>query len=167
MKLPLILLRFIVLVAVQVLVLNNIYLWQLINPLIYIYFIIKLPYQTPRWALLVWGFALGLTIDIFCGTPGMNAAATLLAAYLKPFLTGISTGRRDFDSDAAPSAREMGSAWYLLAGTITLFHHFFLYLLEDFGNGHWATLLLRTTVNSAATLLVMTLTEYLFARVKN
>jgi len=167
MKLPLTLLRFVVLVAVQVLLLNNVHLWQLINPLLYLYFIVKLPYQTPRWALLVWGFALGLTIDIFSGTPGMNAAATLLAAYMKPFLTGITTGRRDFDNDAAPSAREMGSAWYLLAGTITLFHHFFLYLLVDFGNGHWGTLFIRTITNGIATLLMMTLTDYLFARTKS
>lgn len=167
MSLALLIIRFVLLVAVQVLLLNNLYLWHLLNPLLYFYFIIKLPYQTPGWALLLWAFALGLTIDLFAGTPGMNAAATLLAAYAKPFIARMIPGRRDFDNTTTPTAREMGTGWYSLTLLITTLHHFTLYLIEDFGNGHWGILFLRTITNTLITVAFITLADYLFTRTKN
>ncbi|HAQ65132.1 MAG TPA: rod shape-determining protein MreD [Bacteroidales bacterium] len=159
--------RFIIIVVIQVLLLNNLYLWQSINPLLYLFFIIKLPYQTPRWALLLWGFALGLTIDLFCGTPGMNAAATVLASFARPLFLQMATGRRDPDNTSSPSIREMGSGWFILVVMITLVHHLTLFLLEDFGNGQWGIIFLRTLTSGIATVALLTLTEYLVARVKS
>lgn len=159
--------KLLVLVAVQILVLNNIYFWQLINPLVYIYFIIKLPYQTPRWALLVWAFVLGFSIDVFCGTPGMNAAATLAATFVRPVFTGFASGRRDYEGDAAPSARQDGSVWYSFVLTFTAVHHLTLYFLEDFGNGQWGIVLMRTASNTVVTVIFITLIDYLFAKPKD
>lgn len=162
-----IIIRFLSLAAVQVLLLNNLYLWQYINPLLYLYFIIKLPFNTPRWMLLVLGFAMGLTIDLLCGTPGMNAAATLLAAFVRPLALQIATGRRDPDSDNLPSVREMRSAWYVFVVILVVVHHLALFLLEDFGNGRFAIVATRTLITGAVSVAMIGLTEYLFVRVKN
>ena len=75
--------RFIILVLVQVLVLNNIQFLGYINPYIYILFILSLPVRTPRWASLLLAFVLGLTIDIFANTPGMHASAAELRHHLQ------------------------------------------------------------------------------------
>ena len=85
--------RFFFLVFFQVLILNNIQLGGYINPYFYIYFILLLPFETPRWLLLILSFLLGLTIDVFVNTPGVNAAACVLMAFARPFvITSISTG---------------------------------------------------------------------------
>lgn len=162
-----IIIRFVALTAVQVLLFNNLYLWQYVNPLLYLYFIIKLPFNTPKWMLLVWGFAMGLTIDLFCGTPGMNAAATLLAAFVRPLALQIATGRRDPDTDILPSVREMRSAWYIFVIILVFVHHLTLFLLEDFGNGRLVMAITRTLITGAASVAMIGLTEYLFVRVKN
>ena len=57
--------RFIVLVLFQVLVLNNIQFSGYVNPFMYVLFILLLPFETPRWLLLLSGFLLGLSVDIF------------------------------------------------------------------------------------------------------
>ncbi len=75
--------RFILLVLLQVLVLNNIQFMGYINPYLYILFILSLPYQTPKWFVLLLGFRLGLTIDVCSNTMGMHAFATVFVAFLR------------------------------------------------------------------------------------
>ena len=56
--------RFVVLVFIQVAILNNIQISGFINPYMYVLFILLLPFETPNWILLVLSFFLGLSIDI-------------------------------------------------------------------------------------------------------
>jgi len=57
--------RFIFLVFFQVLILNHINLGGFINPYFYVYFILLLPFITPKWLLLVSAFLIGIFIDLF------------------------------------------------------------------------------------------------------
>ena len=54
-----------VLLIVQALVLNNIHLFGFATPLLYVYTVICMRRNFPRWAALVISFLLGLGIDIF------------------------------------------------------------------------------------------------------
>ena len=66
---------FIVVVFLQVTIGNNIHLLGVAIPFLYIYFIIRLPLSlSVNWTLTL-AFILGLVIDIFSNTPGMNALA--------------------------------------------------------------------------------------------
>ena len=82
-----IILRFIVLVAIQVFILNNIQLGGVINPYLYILFLLTLPVQTPRLLLLLIGFALGISIDMFQNSTGIHAFACVLIAFFKTCCT--------------------------------------------------------------------------------
>ena len=85
--------RFIFLVLFQVLILNNIQLSGYINPYFYVYFILLLPFETPRWVLLISAFILGFAIDAFTNTPGLNTAACVFMAFIRHFvIRAISTG---------------------------------------------------------------------------
>ena len=77
---------FIGLVLLQVLILNNVHIAGYATPFLYIYFILKFSSGTSRNELMLWAFFFGLTIDIFSDTPGMNAAAAVLLAFLRPSL---------------------------------------------------------------------------------
>ena len=78
---------FVLLVLVQVLVLNHMHIMGYATPALYIYYILKLKSETPRKSLLLQAFFIGLCIDIFSNTPGMNAgAATFMAFARRPLL---------------------------------------------------------------------------------
>src|SRR5690606_30576224 len=83
--------RFCIVVLIQVLILNKITLrwWSqpigfpVFIPYIYPLFILLLPFETPVWLLLILGFTMGITMDMFMNTAGMHACATVLLAYLR------------------------------------------------------------------------------------
>lgn len=77
---------FVGLVLLQVLILNNVHIAGYATPFLYIYLILKFNSEISRNTLMVWAFFLGLTVDIFSDTPGMNAAATVWLAFLRPTL---------------------------------------------------------------------------------
>ena len=74
----------IVLVFIQVLLLGNIHILGVASPLLYIYFVVQTPRNTPRWLILVSCFIQGLLIDIFFSTPGMAAASMTLVGFVQP-----------------------------------------------------------------------------------
>ena len=75
--------RFLIVVLVQVLVMNNIQISGLIIPYVYILFILLMPFETPKWLLLINAFLLGLSIDFFSHTLGMHAAASVFIAWIR------------------------------------------------------------------------------------
>ena len=155
--------RFVFLVLFQVLILNHIQFSGFINPLFYIYFILLLPYNTPRWAMLSSAFLLGLSIDLFVNTPGLNAAASVLIAFARPFvIRSISTGT-EYEVGDAPSLKNQGIKWFGYYSLIlVLVHHTALFYLEIFRFTGFFYTLFRVLVSSAFTLLLVFLAEFLF-----
>ncbi|MDD2475225.1 MAG: rod shape-determining protein MreD [Dysgonamonadaceae bacterium] len=81
------LLLFVVLILLQVTVFNQISVFGLATPFLYIYFLLKLPVGRNVFYVIIMGFLMGFIIDIFLNTPGVNAAATtLIAAFRQPIL---------------------------------------------------------------------------------
>ena len=72
---------FVGLVLLQVLILNNVHIAGYATPFLYIYLILKFESETPRNALMLWAFFLGLTVDIFSDTPGMLRLRWLWLSY--------------------------------------------------------------------------------------
>jgi hypothetical protein len=131
--LPRYILTFIILVLVQVLLLNNVQLGGYLNPYIYILFILSLPFETPKWGLLVLGFILGLTIDLFSHTIGMHASAVVFMAFLRPLVLRSLEPRDGYEPETYPSIRDYGLNWYFkYSGILILTHHLFLFYIEIF-----------------------------------
>ena len=163
--LPKIILRFIILVLIQVLIFNNIELSGYINPYIYILFILLLPFDTPGWLLLLLGFLLGISIDIFSDTPGMHTIATTLTAFLRPFVLDIIAPRDGYETGANPRISNYGLTWFLrYAGILTVIHHFVLFYIEIFHFGGFFPTLFRVILSSAVTLLIIVLSQYVVYR---
>jgi rod shape-determining protein MreD len=155
--------RFIFLVFFQVLILNNILFSGYINPYFYVYFILLLPFETPRWLLLSSAFLLGITIDLLSNTPGLNAAATVLMAFMRPFIiTSISSGT-EFMMGTHPSFKNQGLKWFAYYSVIlVLIHHTTLFFLEIFRFSEFFQTLSRIILSSIFTLLLIFISEYLF-----
>jgi len=147
--------RFILLVLVQVLVLNNIQFIGFINPYIYVLFILSLPYRTPRWFQLLLAFATGLIIDAFSNTPGMHTASIVFIAFLRNPVIRIFTSI-DEGNNPTPSFHTFGvSAYIKYVVTLVLFHHTILFLLESFSFVNiWLTFI-KIILSSATTLFII------------
>ena len=100
-------LRFIGLLLLQVLVIDNIRLGYYIHPCVYVLFIFLLPFNIQKWQLLLLGFFTGLTVDLFNGTPGLNAAATVFLAFVRPYVINNMTRRKDINMNDEPSLNNM------------------------------------------------------------
>ena len=135
----------------QVLILNNVHIAGYATPFLYIYMILKFESDVPRNALMLWAFFLGLAVDILSDTPGMNAAATVLLAFLRPTFLRLFVPRDTLDT-LVPAVRTMGISpflKYLVASVLV--HHGMLLTLEFFSFVHIGALLLRIVTSTLLT----------------
>lgn len=137
--------RFAGLLALQVLVLNYIRINGYINPYVYILYIMLLPFGIKGWTLLVAGFVMGYSVDLFMGTPGLHVAATVFMAFMRPTIIRMSTGAQESDNLFEPSLSKMGMRWFFsYALWLVVIHHFALFFLESFSIAQIGNTLLRT-----------------------
>ena len=159
--------RFIILVGVQVLIIKNIELGRFINPFIYVLFLIVLPFETPKWALLFCGFIIGITIDMFYNTAGMHAAACVFMAYVRPGVLKLFSPRDGYEFGTQPTVQYLGVPWFLsYSGILVLLHHFILFYLEIFRFSEFFSTFFRVIVSTIFTILLIVITQYLFNRKK-
>lgn len=159
--------RFFVLVLVQVLIIKNIELGRFINPFLYVLFIIIMPFETPKWLLLVVAFVLGITIDMFYDTPGMHSAACVLMAYIRPGVLKLFSPRDGYEFGTQPTIQYLGIPWFLsYAGILIVIHHLILFYIEIFRMHEFFSTFFRVIISSIFTLLLVVITQYLFHRKK-
>jgi rod shape-determining protein MreD len=152
---------------VQVLILSNIHFLGYLNPYVYLLFILTMPFETPKWVLLITAFALGLSVDLFSNSLGIHAGATVFAAYFRPNVIRLITSRREYEPGVEPSIADLGFQWFFTYTlTITLLHHFFLFLLEAFRFSGFFSTLVHSFNNALFTVLIIVLSQYIFYRKK-
>ena len=157
--------RFLVLVLVQILVVNNIQISGYIVPNFYVLFILLMPFETPRWLLLPVAFALGISVDLFTQTPGMHAAATVFMAYLRPWVLEMSAPRDGYEPGSYPRLYYYGFQWFLRYTVIlVLSHHFILFYIEVFRFSEFFSTLLRVLLSSLSSVVLIILSQYFIYR---
>ena len=146
---------FISLVLLQIIVLNNINFLGYINPFLYILFIFYYPIEKIDYNLILLSFFLGLSIDYFSNTGGINAAATLLIAFIRVPVLKVVIGKRELDYsslsiDKLPFGRKYT---YILA--LTLIHHFTIFGLEYFKWSSFGIILQKTLLTTVFTMILV------------
>jgi rod shape-determining protein MreD len=86
------LIRFIVLLTIQIVVLEQVRFGGWINPYLYVLFIILYPINSNKSGFIAASFCLGLIMDLFCDSGGVHATASLLLAYFRPFFLKFAFG---------------------------------------------------------------------------
>lgn len=155
------LLYFVLLILLQVFVLNNIQLSGYINPMIYILFILILPFEISGWMLLMLGFITGLTMDMFMNTLGMHSSATVALAFVRPYIISFLSQRGDVEYKGIVSMNVTGLQWYIrYALILTFVHHLFLFYIEVFSFSHFFSTLWRSIMSTAVTGSIILLMQY-------
>lgn len=152
--------RFILLMAAQILIFNNLNLLGYINPYPYMLFIILYPVNSNKYGLLIASFLLGITMDMFCNSGGVHAASCLVLAYYRPYIFKFSFGLSyEYQTvrlnDVLTPER---FSFILIAVSI---HHFTLFLLEIFRLNLILEILLKTLLSTLFTVLFCIIIIYL------
>ncbi len=155
------LLEMLALVAIQVLVCNHVHLMNYATPMLYVMFLAHLPLNANRIGNLLWGFSIGLLVDVFSNTPGVSSAAMTMTAMIQWPLLKVSAPK-DCIEEMVPSYKTMGK-WnhtryiFLLALT----HHLVYYALESFTFFHIQDTLIAFASSLALSLVILLTLETL------
>jgi uncharacterized membrane protein YwzB len=167
-------LRFCVILLLQVLILNKITLrwWNepsgfpIFIPYVYPLFILLLPFETPVWGLLIIGFVLGTTVDTFMNTAGMHACATVLIAYLRTnVLSALLPRNLSEYTNQHPSIKSMGWMPFLVySAFLIILHHLVFFSIELWNLSNIGFLLLKVAASSVTSMLFIIVYLLLFTR---
>lgn len=121
----------------QALVLNHIHLFDCATPLLYVYFVMLFPLGYPRWALLLWSFVMGFSIDIFANTPGVAAASLTAVGMIQPAIFKFFIPRDSADN-IKPSMSTIGVTKFVYYTIIIdLVYNFLFFTIEAFNFFNW------------------------------
>ncbi len=148
--------RFIVLLLLQVLLINNLQFMGVCHPYIYIFSLLVMPITLPRWADMLTGGVAGLLLDIFCNSLGVHTAACILLMYLRPYLIGgyvndleRLTGEIDM--------RSIGVVNFVkYTVLLVLVHHTAVFFLTAWSFRHFWFTLLEVAVSSVVSIVLIT-----------
>jgi rod shape-determining protein MreD len=145
--------RFVIVLLIQVLVINNITLGSYVYPAFYVYFILLLPFESKGWVLLITAFLMGLGVDFFSNSPGLNASAAVFMAFCRPLIIHMLKTKKEYEPGLVPGIRDTGFGWFFTYSLLLiLLHHSFLFFVEAFSFENIRQTFYRILFSSGATL---------------
>lgn len=155
---------FLIAAVIQVLLFSHIHLFGYATVYIYLLFIMKMPRFATRNEQMVWAFALGLVVDMFSNTPGINAAAATLLAFMRDYVLAMFIPN-GITEDFTPGTRVLRwGAYVSYAAICTLIFCTALFLLEFFTLSHPLHLAISVSGSTLLTLLFVIVFESLNRR---
>nr|WP_314897387.1 rod shape-determining protein MreD [uncultured Flavobacterium sp.] len=152
--------RFVLLLAVQIIIFNNMNFLGYISPFPYLLFIILYPVNGNKSGLLIASFFLGLIMDMFSNSGGIHATACLALAYFRPYIFKFSFGLSyEYQTIKLNDVLTPERFSFILLSVVI--HLFTLFLLEAFQLSFFFDILLRTLLSSVFTILICIIIIYL------
>lgn len=152
--------RFILLLAVQIIIFNNMNFLGYISPYPYILFVILYPTNTNKSGLLLASFFLGLIMDVFNNSGGVHTTACLMLAYYRPYIFRFSFGLSyEYQTIKLNDVLTPERFSFLLLAV--LLHHFVLFVLEAFKISFFFDVIFRTLLSSIFTIIISVIIIYL------
>lgn len=166
--------RFVVILLIQVLILNKVTLqwWSqptgfpVFIPYLYPLFILLLPFDTPVFIMLLAGFVCGLSVDVFMNTTGMHAFATVLIAYFRINVLNALLPKNLVEyAGQTPSVKNMGWLPFVIyVAFLIVMHHAIFFILEVWSVANIGYLLLKIFASAATTILLILAYVLLFTQ---
>ncbi len=133
-----------------------------INPYPYILFILLFPVNNNRTLFLFLSFMLGLFVDIFSDSGGVNAAACVTIAFIRPAVLKFTFGMIYEHQNIKFNNTEFGNR-IIYFSILTVIHHFVMFLLEVFNISNIILILQKTLFSSIFTIILCILISILFS----
>lgn len=152
--------RFLLLLAVQIVIFNNMNFLGYISPYPYILFIILYPVNSNKFGLLLASFLLGFTMDLFSNSGGIHTAACLILAYYRPYLFKFSFGL-SYEYQTVKLNDVLTPERFSFILFSVFIHHLVLFVLEAFQFSFMLDVLIRTVLSTIFTILICIIIIYL------
>ena len=149
-----------ILSLLQIVIVDNIHLGSYFYLNIYILALYMLPYKMKGIPLLLFGFFLGLIMDLADNTVGIHAAASTFIAYIRPRLLQLTSTREEID-DTHGGQGLTDVRWFL---KYTLLFNVVLILTEAFTFNDILISIIRIILSTFISMLFMLL--YYFIGIK-
>lgn len=150
-----ILIRFLLLIPLQVLIANHMRVFGYINPQLCLLFILWYPLKKNITGFLINSFMFGLIIDFFSNSGGVNAAACLLIAYPKLPILKFILKDKDLDLKLFKYSNYARFPKIILIFCLAFLHQLSIYSLEYFNFSYILSILYKTFTNSLFTTFVV------------
>ena len=152
--------RFILLLAVQIIIFNNMNFLGYISPFPYILFIILYPVNGNKSGLVIASFLLGLIMDMFSNSGGIHATACLVLAYFRPYIFKFAFGLSyEYQTVKLNDVLTPERFSFILLSVVI--HHFTLFILEAFQFSFIFDILIRTILSTVFTIIICIIIIYL------
>ena len=155
--------RFILLLLMQVFIFNKINLGGYLNPMVYPLFILLLPFEISGFALLILAFLMGLSIDLFVGSIGLHAGATVFMAFFRTISLRIISSNREYESGISPGINDLGYFWFIKYTILLVFaHHIYFFFMEAFTFADFGETIMRTFISSIFSIILILFIDIIF-----
>jgi hypothetical protein len=152
--------RFLLLLAVQIIVFNNMNFLGYISPFPYVLFIILYPVNGNKFGLLFASFLLGIIMDMFSNSGGIHTTACLILAYYRPYLFRFSFGLSyEYQTVKLNDVLTPERFSFILLSVVI--HHFVLFILEAFKISFILDILIRTLFSTIFTIIICIIIIYI------
>ena len=149
------LIRYVVVMLLQVLLFDQLQLVGVCQPYIYILCLVMMPITLPHSADMIIGAVIGLIMDIFCNSLGIHTASCILLMFIRPYLLGIWVNDKDRLNEQI-SLRAVGMESFIkYVVTLVFIHHATVFLLAAWSWYHIGFVLLETLVSSIITIAII------------
>lgn len=157
--------RFVLLMALQLLVLNHVYLGGYVMPMLYVLFILMLPTDTGRIPMLLIAFGTGLLVDVMNNMLGFHALACTVVAMLRILFADRILTRGEPVTIEKPSIYSV-TPQYFFSYLVLMLGAFYLvfYTVELFGFRSFGSVLLSTVASTLVAALLAALYQYIFLK---
>lgn len=130
---------------------------------LYPLFLFRFPIGGQRYIQLLVAFALGLGVDFFYDSPGINAAASVFTMYLRPLILKALEPREGYNINASPSISQYGVGWIVrYTGILLLIHLFIFFSIDAFTYYYIIDIILKTLSSFIISLVFILMTLFIF-----
>ena len=157
--------RFVLLLLIQLLVLNHVYLGVYIMPMLYLLAILMLPTGMKRIPLLLIAFATGLLMDVMHNMLGFHAIVCTIVAMMRILFADRILTRGEPTVISAPGIHSV-SPQYFISYLLILLSAFYLvfFTIELFGFRNFGAVILSTILSTIVTALLAVLYQFIFTK---
>jgi len=159
-------LRFIGLILIQVTILNRINFGGFINPQIYVLYVILFPYYNKhKGYFLLSSFFLGISIDFFMNSGGINAFSLTLIAFFRQNIFNMIIGKQDkYENMTFHEIPIAKAITYIII--LTFIHATSIFWLENFSFEQLGTMFVRILLSTIYSTVIIYLSLSLFLKKK-
>ena len=157
--------RFVLLMAIQLLVLNHVYLGGYVMPMLYVLFVLMLPTDMGRIPMLLTAFGTGFLVDVMNNMLGFHALACTLLAMMRILFADRILTRGEPVTIEVPSIYTV-TPQYFISYLMLMLGMFYLvfFTVELFGFRSFGGVVLATVASTVVTTLMAVLYQYIFLR---